>query len=194
MNTKITLRLAQDQEIESIIDLQTLALLNPHSDFRKYSTKQVDALVKGQAQMRRLCSQYSQLETIVVAEDYNRDLAGFACLSNFNKINGVYVHPDFMRRGIGAQLLTEIERIVINRKIKTIWVLSSIEATDFYRKNGYAIQRNNGFYKGLEWIPCQLMKKELLPLTQSEKNIKEMINIISFIAFIAIVQKYILRK
>jgi hypothetical protein len=79
MNTEITLRLAQHQEIESIIDLQTLALLNPHSDFRKYSRKQVDSLVKGQAQMRRM---YSQWETIIVAEDANRDLAGFACLSN----------------------------------------------------------------------------------------------------------------
>jgi predicted GNAT family acetyltransferase len=118
MNTKITLRLAQEQEIEAIIDLQTSALLNPHSNFRKYSRKQVDSLVKGQAQMRRLYSQYSHSETIVVAEDYNRDLAGFACLSNYNKINGVYVHPDLMRRGIGTQLLTEIERIVINRQIK----------------------------------------------------------------------------
>jgi ribosomal protein S18 acetylase RimI-like enzyme len=192
MNTEITLRLAQHQEIESIIDLQTLALLNPHSDFRKYSRKQVDTLVKGQAQMRRM---YSQWETIIVAEDSNRDLAGFACLSNHrSNINGIYIHPDFMRRGIGTQLLTEIEHMSINRRIKTIWVQSSIEATDFYRKNGYAIQRNNGFYKGIEWIPCQLMKKELIPLTQSEKNIKEMVNIISIIAFIAIVQKYILRK
>jgi N-acetylglutamate synthase-like GNAT family acetyltransferase len=194
MNTKITLRLAQEQEIESIIELQTLALLNPHSDFRKYSRKQVDALVKGQAQMRRMCSQYAHSETIVVAENYDRDLAGFACLSNFNRINGVYVHPDFMCRGIGTQLLTEIERMVINRKIKTIWVLSSIEATDFYRKNGYAVQRNKGFFKGVEWIPCQLFKKELIPPTQNEKNIKEIINIISIIAFIAIVQKYIFRK
>jgi putative acetyltransferase len=93
-------------------------------------------------------------------------VAGFACLSNHrSNINGIYIHPDFMRRGIGTQLLTEIERMSIKRKIQTIWVQSSIEAVNFYQKNGYILQSNNGFSKGTEWIPCQLMKKELIPLT-----------------------------
>jgi GNAT superfamily N-acetyltransferase len=192
MNTQVTLRLAQAEEIESIIDLQTLAILNLHPDFRKYSRKQADSLISGQANIRRM---YWEWETIIVAEDNNRDLAGFACLSNYgSRINGLYVHPDFMRQGVGTQLLIEIERIGIERGIRTLWVMSSIEATDFYKKNGYTIHRNDGFSKDFEWIPCQLIKKELIPLTQTEKNIREIINFVALIAFIAIVQKYVLKK
>ncbi len=187
MNEEINIRLAKSEEIESIIDLQTLALLNPHSKSRQYDRYQVESLVKGQADMRR---DSIGVETILLAEDRHRQLLGFACLCMYRpEIYGLYVHPDFMRRGIGSQLLNAIEKIAIERKVKVLNVLSSIEAVDFYRKNGYTSQYQTGFSKALVWIPCQRLKKQLIPYTLSDRLLKELIIIITVVILIIIMRR-----
>jgi GNAT superfamily N-acetyltransferase len=102
----ISLRLATTKEIDAIIDLQTLSLLNSHVNSRKYNCHQIDSLVKGQADARR---QDMLFETIVVAENSDQSLVGFAAIANHGPvIQGIFVHPSFMRQGIGTQLLKEI--------------------------------------------------------------------------------------
>jgi GNAT superfamily N-acetyltransferase len=165
---EINIRLAKPEELEQLIDLQTLAILNPHSNYRKYDYQQIDALIRGQANARRKCT---LLETILVAEDCSdKSLVGFAAIGDYTpKIHGVYIHPNVMNQGIGTKLLTTIEKLSIEKNIKVLLVKSSIESVDFYKINGYAVQVKAGFLAGWIWIPCKLLKKELLPLTFSEK-------------------------
>jgi GNAT superfamily N-acetyltransferase len=165
---EINIRPAKPEELEQIITLQNLSILNLHSNYRKYDRQQIDALVRGQAFARRRCV---LLETILVAEDCrDSSLVGFAAIGDYTpKIHGVYVHPDLIGRGIGSTLLAAIEKFSIEKNVKTLLVQSSIESVDFYKKNGYTIQIKAGFLTGLIWIPCKLLKKELIPSNLSEK-------------------------
>jgi putative acetyltransferase len=156
----INIRVAQPAEIETIISLQSLALAGLADRYRRYHAWQVDSLVKGQASARRYDV---QSETIVVAEDYEQRLLGFICLCNSEaKIQGIFVHPDFMGLGIGARLLVEIEQLAQQRRFRQIEVMSSIEAIRFYERNGYISQGNTGFFTDDDiWIPCQVLRKNL---------------------------------
>jgi GNAT superfamily N-acetyltransferase len=165
---EINIRLAKPEELEQLITLQTLAISNPHSNYRKYNRQQIDVLIRGQADARR---KYTLLETILVAEDCSdNSLVGFAAIGDYTpRIHGVYIHPDLMNQGIGTKLVTAIEKLSIEKNVKVLLVQSSIESVDFYKRNGYAVKVNSGFLSGWVWIPCKLLKKELLPLTFSEK-------------------------
>ncbi|WP_412973433.1 GNAT family N-acetyltransferase [Pseudanabaena sp. PCC 6802] len=75
----------------------------------------------------------------------------------------MYVHPNFIRRGIGSQLLEALEKIAMDRGDETINVLSSLATENFYRANGYQLIRKSGFYSEYTtWIPCVNFKKELI--------------------------------
>jgi GNAT superfamily N-acetyltransferase len=164
----INIRLTNPDELDQIINIQTLAILNPHSNYRKYDRQQIDVLIVGQADVRR---RFTQVETILVAEDCSdNSLLGFAAISNYTpRIHGIYIHPDLMNQGIGTKLLTAVEKLSIEKNVKVLLVQSSIESVSFYTRNGYTVQLKSGFWDGGVWIPCKLLKKELLLLTFSEK-------------------------
>jgi N-acetylglutamate synthase-like GNAT family acetyltransferase len=156
----INIRIAQAPELESIIALQSLSLSHSRHRARQYDRRQVASLVCGQADARR---NYAALETILVAEDRHCNLVGFAAISVCEStICGLFVHPDVMSRGIGSQLLIGIEKIAISNRISNLWVMSSVESIDFYRKYGYIMGRESGFFSiGSIWIPCRMLHKEL---------------------------------
>jgi ribosomal protein S18 acetylase RimI-like enzyme len=157
---EINIRIAQAKELESIIALQSLSLSHSRHRDRQYDRRQIESLVCGQADARR---DYARLETLLVAEDRHRNLVGFAAISVCEStICGLFVHPDLMSRGIGGQLLIGIEKIAISNRISTLWVMSSNESIDFYRKYGYIIGGEVGFFSiGSIWIPCRMLHKEL---------------------------------
>jgi N-acetylglutamate synthase-like GNAT family acetyltransferase len=139
---EVNIRLAKKAEIGAIIDLQTLSILNySHLISRK---------------------EYLNSEIIFLAE-FDRKLIGFIALSlTFVNIDGLFVHPDFMRKGVGTKLLSEVETICIKKKIKKLSVISSLESSVFYLKNGYSYQTDMGFYtQDSIWIQCEQKVKDL---------------------------------
>jgi ribosomal protein S18 acetylase RimI-like enzyme len=182
---EINIRLARPEEIETIVELQTLSLLNPHSQYRIYDLQQINSLIEGQAAMRH---QFVLSEKLIVAETIDLELVGFSSISNTGShIWGIYVHPDFVRRGIGTKLLRAIETIAIDKKRRSILGVSSIESVDFFQKNGYLILEDMGFYStDSVWIQCKYIKKELIPLTRNEKNHRKLLLIFSLISSVII--------
>jgi N-acetylglutamate synthase-like GNAT family acetyltransferase len=185
---EVTIRVANPNEINVIIDLQTLALSNLPAEYRVYSQKQVDSLVKGQAESRR---NHVKLETILVAESEDQDLVGFACLSNFTPhIYGIFVHPDCMGKGIGTNLLAWMEAMAVQRKMRNLFVVSSIEAVEFYENNGYDVQHNHGFFSAdYVWIQCKVLKKELSPTPPIEIFANKFLIMSILVALVVIVLK-----
>ncbi len=122
-------------------------------------------------------------ETVLIAEDNNHHPIGFVSLLDFQpKISGLYVHPGFMNQGVGRKLLKQLELMAIERRIKTLVVMSSLESIDFYKKNGYQFKRETGIHS-LEsvWIPCELLEKELIPSTPTERLVtKTIATVLSF--------------
>ena len=105
-----------------------------------------------------------------MAEGNNR-LVGFASLCiDRPQIAGMFVHPDFVRQGIGTRLIKEIESVAIEKGYKTLDVMSSLSAVKFYQANGYEVIGKLGFWsENKTWIPCRNMHKQLIPLTEREK-------------------------
>ena len=73
---------------------------------------------------------------LLAVEDAN--IYGFGVLDATKKeIAGLFVHPDYTGKGIGAQLLRRLESIAIGCDIRLLRVHASLNAQRFYEKYGY---------------------------------------------------------
>lgn len=161
----IQIRLAESQDLDRIIELQTYSIKTLISG--EYNCEQVEALAKDQQQYR------GSNETIFLAE-CNGQLVGFASLLWIDLhpiIGSVYIHPKFVRKGIGRQLVATIENMAIAKNYKILKVTASLTAVPFYQAQGYKIIRKTGFwtYTGV-WIPCIKLEKQLSSPTALEMS------------------------
>ncbi|PZO44982.1 MAG: hypothetical protein DCF19_00330 [Pseudanabaena frigida] len=179
---EVSIRLAKPEEIETIIELQTLSLLSNDFNNRKYNEKQIGSLITSQAEARK--TMFPRFESILVAEQSNK-IVGFITFANNSKLTriyGIYVHQDYRYKGIGGKLIKEAEIAYIAQRKRILFVLSSLESIDFYKNKGFTIVRDAGFYSyGNIWIPCKLLKKELIPLTSTERLLRQFIFVFIFV-------------
>lgn len=106
------------------------------------------------------------LPTVVIAY-YDNLPAGCGCFKDFEdgsaEIKRMYVNPQLRGKGIGAAILTELEKWAAesgHRYTVLETGTSQPEAIHLYRKVGYNIIPNYGQYSGMETSIC--MKKELV--------------------------------
>lgn len=153
--------LVQD-DLERILEIQSIAL---RTSSPSYSPIQIESLVRSQASAR-----LDPHEKGFVAE-HNNEIIGFVSfLTKRPKIAGIYIHPDFMRKGIGKQLLSVVERFVIDAGYEYIYVTSSMVAVEFYKNSGYHSVIKSGFYsEGKVWVACEVLEKQLVCLTKAER-------------------------
>lgn len=160
MNLQI--RLSKPEDLNSILKLQadSLKALSPC-----YNSSQVESLIKSQA-FARGC-----LDEIVFVAEQNSKIVGFSCLNlKDSRIGGIFVHPNFIRQGIGTNLLNAIEKVAIKNECKVIDVMSSLAAVKFYQANGYQIIRESGFFSdGLVWVSCVNLSKKIMEQTELEE-------------------------
>lgn len=90
-------------------------------------------------------------EYIIVAEE-NNNILGFASLylpDNF--IHNLFVHPDFLGKGVGGQLLNaSIEKM--NRPLKLKCVSKNQKAMKFYERNGWKKVVEEGSPNDRYWV------------------------------------------
>lgn len=160
----LQIRPAQAAEFNRLITLQTQSLRQLSQGY--YTRPQIRSLEQSQAQARSL-----QTEVILVAvlDDH---LVGFVALMQSPRaglISGLYVHPDWARRGIGRRLVEAIEQTAIAAGAQWLTVTASLTAVEFYRRQGYTLRQRTGFWSGGQvWIPCRCLRKRLgsKPTTQ----------------------------
>jgi len=100
-------------------------------------------------------------EIIVVAE-VDGAIAGFGELVPAeNMLLALYVNPDNMRRGVGAAILLELERLAREQGLNWLGLNSSLTAERFYKKNGYRVIEPGSHSLGNNlWMPCVKMRKD----------------------------------
>lgn len=75
---------------------------------------------------------------VVVAADDAEGVVGFGCLVvDEPEVRAVYVHPDYDRRGVGSDLLAELEAEARDRGIDHLRLWASLNAVAFYERHGY---------------------------------------------------------
>ena len=90
------------------------------------------------------------------------DVVGFSALMQ-GTVSAMYVHPKWIRQGIGKCLLQAIEREAIFRRWQWLFVKASITAVPFYQACGYQILHPTQMMVARrEWVPCVDMQKQLL--------------------------------
>ncbi len=73
-----------------------------------------------------------------IAED-NDKIIGFCEHDLEGELSRIYVHKDYLRKGIGTALLKVAEDSLKQYGYNEIYIESTITAKDFYLKNGYRI-------------------------------------------------------
>jgi N-acetylglutamate synthase-like GNAT family acetyltransferase len=98
-----------------------------------------------------------------VAEE-NGAVIGFGILTRNGEIEGVYVKPDVVRRGVGKEILKKIEERAQELDLTSLHLDSSLNAVPFYKGAGYEEQQQakHSLASGVE-VECVRMVKELKP-------------------------------
>lgn len=149
MNLQIYLDNSFDKE--KLIELQSNSLRLLSTD---YEPKAIEYLIESQAKGRLK----HKSEIVAVALDKD-ELVGFVCLSTSAfLITGLYVHPNFIRKGIGTNLLNFINKIAQESGCKVIRVYSSLTAVDFYKAQGFQVINYSKFSTEY-YVPYVHLKK-----------------------------------
>ncbi|MEH1838784.1 MAG: GNAT family N-acetyltransferase [Nostoc sp.] len=161
---QIKIRLAQPQDRNQIFDIRRDAIQILCS--RDYNFEQTQALLND-TQLDK--SQGGETKDIVFVAEIGEKIVGFSAYSRY-WVNAVYVHPKYVRQGIGTELLKAIESEACSQNVNTLAVCASITAKPFYEASGYQdfgktyISSSSGVY-----IPCSRMQKWLSSATEAEQ-------------------------
>ncbi len=99
----------------------------------------------------------------IIAE-YRGGVIGFGHMDIANSlVAGIYVSPDYIRRGIGTMLLQRLEHKAGLSGLRALQLCSSLNALPFYEQAGYKayLHMRRQLPDGTE-IPCIYMIKKLL--------------------------------
>jgi putative acetyltransferase len=81
---------------------------------------------------------FATCDIFVACEGNDDHVIGFSQLNpTMYEIEAVYVHPDYGRRGIGAQLLRHAEDAARSRGLRALRLAASLNAVAFYRACGF---------------------------------------------------------
>ncbi len=90
------------------------------------------------------------------------ETAGYAVLNiDEERIDAVFVHPEYTRRGIATSLVRQLENRARMRDISGLTIVSSLNAVAFYESVGY--ERDGDKTRTINGVdlPFVVMKKEL---------------------------------
>lgn len=109
---------------------------------KEYSLEEIETIVK----MYPL-EELSKWKIAYVAQYGNKiigAIGGYCEVWTLLRIQGLFVHPNYIRRKVGTRLLNRFEEsAALEKKIKGIEVSSSLTAQDFYLANGYELTEYN---------------------------------------------------
>ncbi|GBD62316.1 GNAT family N-acetyltransferase [Tetragenococcus halophilus] len=77
---------------------------------------------------------------IVMVNDWNNKIIGFADMDNNGYLDQLFVHKDFQNQTIASKLINYLEKNIQNRKFSTF---ASITAKPFFIACGYKVIRTN---------------------------------------------------
>lgn len=92
-------------------------------------------------------------------------IVGFADMSKDGEFGGLYVHKNYLGKGIGSALITKIEEKAKELGVKRLKVKATVTAKSFYEKCGYKVitkAKHQSIYRGeIVFIDVYLMVKNL---------------------------------
>lgn len=127
-----------------------------------YSPQQIEAIVESQELGRR--RRFAMNKELLYGAWLESRLVSISAMSTFwgtGSVDGIFVHPDFVRRGIGRQMLMKLEETALERKCVSMNVWSSLTAVNLYESVGYARVCSHVQDHKNERIACMVMNKTI---------------------------------
>lgn len=119
-----------------------------HINAKHYSEKQIKVWASAADDIEEWEKRIQKLYFIVAEID--NQIVGFAYLKNGNYFDGLFVHKDFQRRGIGSKLLRIIESQVMMNDFEVVKSDVSKTALPFFDNKYFeVIKKQKKTYKGV---------------------------------------------
>ena len=124
-----------------------------------YSEEQLDAIAPKDANEYHWEKSLEKNHTIVVEEDDK--LSAFGNIGKTGYLDRLYVHPDYLRKGIASKLVEELEEYAKKHGSHVINVTSSITSKAFFESKGYAVIEEQINERRGERLLRYLMEKKI---------------------------------
>ena len=102
---------------------------------KEYSKAEIDAWMDHYKNTQSWVYKIEDQHFYVAVADKN--VVGFASITNAGYLDFLYIHKDFQRAGIARKLLQEIEKTAAGLKLTSITVHSSKTAKAFFENRGF---------------------------------------------------------
>ncbi len=145
---KVNIREAYCSDLEEMQRLFLGAIKNiPNSDYSKKQTEAWSSTVKNKERWKSmLANQY-----VLIAE-INSKIVGFGSLDK-NYIDFMYVHKDFLRKGIASKIFEGLQNKSIELGYSQLTSKVSKTARPFFERKGFSIiKENKNIINGVEII------------------------------------------
>lgn len=124
-----------------------------------YSEEQLNAIAPKDANEYHWEKSLEKNHTIVVEEDDK--LIAFGNIGKTGYLDRLYVHPDYLRKGIASKLVEELEEYAKKHGSHVINVTSSITSKAFFESKGYAVIEEQINERRGERVLRYLMEKKI---------------------------------
>lgn len=126
-----------------------------------YSETQVESWAEGNSPERYVEAMRDEGERFLVAVARRRGIVGF-CAYKDQELRGLYVDPDWARRGLGTILLKRAEAIIAAGGHRKVVIGASLVGLPFYELHGYRVIRHRHWRtRGGLMIPAADMEKPI---------------------------------
>ena len=146
------IRLARDEDYAAIARLHRQTIRNINS--KDYTKDQINAW-SARTNAQRFRSNANKCKRWVAVQD--NKVVGFCDHSLDGEFWGLYVHKDFIGKGIGSRLLKVAEDSLKKMGFKKVHLKATVTAKEFYKRNGYKV-----------------IKKDLHPINNEKLEIFDM--------------------
>ena len=122
----------KDTDLHAVMDLFYVTVHEVNKN--DYSEEQLDAIAPKAANEYHWEKSLEKNHTIVVEEDDK--LIAFGNIGKTGYLDRLYVHPDYLRKGIASKLVEELEEYAKKHGSHVINVTSSITSKPFFESKG----------------------------------------------------------
>jgi ribosomal protein S18 acetylase RimI-like enzyme len=150
------IRLAQDKDCAAIARLHRQTIRNVNS--KDYS-EDIIKIWSGRTHAQKFRNSANKCKRWVAVECSK--IVGFCDHNLDGEFWGLYIHKDFIGKGIGSRLLKTAETSLKKLGYKKVKLEASITARDFYKKRGYKVVKRSLHPIGDKKMPVYIMTKNL---------------------------------
>lgn len=123
---------------------------------KDYSLEQLNVWATGKVDLDKWNESFLEHYTVVAID--NNMIVGFGDIDQTGYLDRLYVHKDYLKRGIATAICNELEGTVNTTQISTH---ASITAKPFFEKRGYKIIKEQHVERDGIVLINYVMKKEI---------------------------------